>query len=100
MIVRCKHKSRKALHDYYRGEYRDALFRLDIIPISDSSWLELDKDYLAMGVFSRKGRLSFLIDDDGFPIAVSALYFEIIDNQIPSTWMFKAHEILSMASSR
>lgn len=91
MIVRCKHKSRKALHDYYGVEYRDALFRLDISPISDWSSLELDKEYLVMGVFNGSDGLDFLIDFDDFPIAYSALHFEIIDNQIPSTWMFKAH---------
>jgi hypothetical protein len=82
MKVRCLYNTGEILLDYQR------------IPLGTSietryGQLEINKEYLVMGIIIGQGILSYLVDDGGIISACPYQLFDVIDNKLSSNWFFR-----------
>jgi len=54
-------------------------------------FLEVNKEYLVMGMFKGEGDLYCLIDDYGSIISYPIQLFEVVDSKIPDDWHFRMY---------
>lgn len=61
------------------------------IPDNFDYGLELNKEYLVMGVltFKKSNDLYFLVDENGRPSWFPFQIFEVISNELPANWFMK-----------
>ncbi len=80
MKVICKYNNPSNLPDY--------------IPNDFDYGLELNKEYLVMGIlnFKNSDNIYFLVDENGLPSWFPAQIFDISNNKIPNNWVMKINE--------
>jgi len=84
MKVKCINNTAKVLMNYPKKP-------LGISENSKYGLLEIGKEYLVMGIITGEGMLNYLIDDSGIISTCAYQLFDIIDNNLPSNWFFKAY---------
>lgn len=53
--------------------------------------LELDKEYLVMGIMKNGKQLSYFMDENGKPGFYPCELFEVVDSRINAEWHFKSY---------
>jgi hypothetical protein len=61
------------------------------VPDNFNFGLELDKEYLIMGIMLTEKQLWYMIDEEGAPNFYPYQLFEVTDNSINSNWYFKLY---------
>ena len=62
--------------------------------------LKLHKKYIVYGLHFEDMEVSYLLDplDDGYPFFYGSIYFEIIDNFMPTSWVLSKRELVIVYS--
>lgn len=93
MKVTCLYNTGDALRAYeYESLKKDMLGRFGATVYSQYNELDLEKEYLVMGVIIFKTYQAYLIDNEGFISACPCQLFEVTDNRVHSDWYFRLIE--------
>lgn len=90
MKICCIHNTGKALRLYENKPLsKNELGRFGSTEYTEYG-LQIGKEYLVTGILFGGGTLDYLIDDGGYISAYPYPLFEVIDNRLPSNWIFKS----------
>ena len=92
MKIRCIYNSGKDLQPYETKPFRNSnqFGRFGITPSGTYNEIKIGEEYLVMGLIVFETYQAYLIDCGGFVSACPCQLFEIIDNQLPSSWYFRS----------
>lgn len=63
--------------------------------VSSEFAIEIDKNYLVLGMLLSEGIISYLIDEDGVPRFLPFQLFEVIEKEMSDDWHFKVYSNFS-----
>ena len=90
MKVRCINNTGKSIRQYENKALKKGeLGRFGATEYTQFG-LEIDKEFLVMGMLLGEGVLDYLIDDEGYISAYPYPLFEVVDKKVPSSWYFRA----------
>jgi hypothetical protein len=93
MKVRCLYNTGEALRSYeYKPLDKNILGRFGATGYTVYGELDIDKEYLVMGIIIFQTYQAYLIDDSGLISACPCQLFEVIDDKVTPNWHFRQVE--------
>jgi hypothetical protein len=91
MKIRCIYNTGEALrpYEYEPIQQKELLGRFGATGLTEFG-LTLGEEFLVVGMILGKGTLSYLINDGRIIGCYPYALFEVIDNELPKSWFFKA----------
>lgn len=90
MQVKCKYNLGANLRRYeLKPLDKEMMGRFGATCYSEYNELEIDKEYLVMGIIIFETYQAYLIDDNEFISACPCQLFDLVDDKIPSSWHFR-----------